>query len=203
MTSAPGWLADNLPRVLAEDPFLRRFLRVFEEIAVKVRTEANGQEHYVDPGVAPPEMVRWLGTWVDQDVPGSWDEEHQRRFVKQAGPLFRYRGTRPAVQLALEAITRAPVEIRDPAEIRRGTKEPRAVVPRPVKIKLSGRGGMKPLALVRLVGSYLPAQVNFDLTIDVPDDGYPARTFKVRGVEVYDEQDRLLSKQQPGWEDDD
>ena len=148
--TAPGWLADQLPRVLAEDPFLRRFMAIFEEIADDVRAEANAQELYVDSTVAPTGMVRYLGSWVDLDLPETWPEEKQRSFLREIGPQFKWRGTRRGTVAVLEALTGAPVEVDDPARIGRGRLDPTPVHPQPVKIRLNATGGLKPPALLQM-----------------------------------------------------
>ena len=52
------WLVDQLPSVLADDEFLRRFLGIFEEITDSVVQRVDGLHHIVDPSVAPLEAVR-------------------------------------------------------------------------------------------------------------------------------------------------
>lgn len=191
--TAPGWLADQLPRVLAEDPFLRKFMGIFEEIADGVRAEANGQENYVDPNVAPPDMVRYLGSWVDLDLPETWPEAHQRRFVREIGPEFKWRGTKRGTAAVLEALTGAEVEIDDPAKIGRGRLQPTPVEPQPVQVKLHGTGGLTNIALLKWVAAMLPATVNFDLTIDAAADGLPPATYRMRGMDVFDDNWNLRS----------
>ena len=93
MGLSPGWLADQLPRPLAEDDFTRRFVGIFEEIAGGFRDRADAFSHELDPGMASPEFVRWAAGWLGLQLDAGLDEARQRAVVKAAGALFPWRGT--------------------------------------------------------------------------------------------------------------
>ena len=52
MTDGNGWLVEQLPRVMAEDPVLRGFVTALEEVAGTVRDRVDSIEHHVDTGLA-------------------------------------------------------------------------------------------------------------------------------------------------------
>jgi hypothetical protein len=54
----PGWLVEQLPRALSNDPFTKRFVSIFEEISDGVRFQIDALEYYVDVDTAPDEFVR-------------------------------------------------------------------------------------------------------------------------------------------------
>lgn len=105
------WMSEQLPGVLASDPFLQRLLRIFEDVANTVRWPADHLEHYVSAALAPLEFVSWLGKWLNLEIDTSWSEERQRNFVRDAGPLFVDRGTVRGLKGFLEAATNAQSEI--------------------------------------------------------------------------------------------
>ena len=114
MTAArTGWLAEQLPRCLAEDDFLRRFVGIFEELADGYRARADGFGHQLDSGIAAPEFVRWTAGWLGLQLDVGLAEERQRAVVRAAGTLFPWRGTTYGLQGILEAMTGDSVTIED------------------------------------------------------------------------------------------
>ena len=71
-----GWLVEQLPRPLAEDNFTQQFVGIFEEVAGGVRERVVGFRHDLDVRVAPPEFVRWMGTWLGLLLDPSLPEAH-------------------------------------------------------------------------------------------------------------------------------
>lgn len=159
----PGWLADQLPRVMAEDHFTRQFLRIFEEIAGGVRNRVTGFEHDLDVGLAPAEFVRWMGAWIGLALDPSMPEEHQRGVVRAAGALFPFRGTRRGLQGLLEALTRASVEVTDNGGVFRGGQAPTGS--KSVVVKLADAGALSEQNLFDLVKLEIPADATFDLRL--------------------------------------
>jgi phage tail-like protein len=75
------------------DPFLPRFLRIFEDIAGGVQSEIDDVVHLVDVSVTDLRFVRWIGSWMGVDVDSSLPGEVQRRLVRAAGRWLGLRGT--------------------------------------------------------------------------------------------------------------
>ena len=167
-----GWLVAQLPRVLQQDRFTRRFLGVFEGIADSVRTEIDALEYYLDVATAPPEFVRWLGSWLEVTVDAAVDEHRQREIVRAAGTYFARRGTSFGLQGLLEAITNGEVRIIDGG----GTWPAGGAPANPgrILVRLEGTGGIAEGHLYRLVAAEIPIGVTFELrigdrTIDAPE----------------------------------
>jgi phage tail-like protein len=158
-----GWLAEQLPRVMAEDHFTRQFLRIFEDIAGGVRNRVTGFEHDLDVGVAPPEFVRWMGGWLGLALDPSMPEEHQRGVVRAAGALFPFRGTRRGLQGMLEALTQSSVEITDNGGVFRGGQAPTGT--KSVMVKVADAGALSEQNLFDLVKLEVPADATFDLRL--------------------------------------
>ncbi len=151
-----------LPRVMADDPFLQRFLRIVEELDDSVRDRVAGLADYLDAGTAPLEFVEWLGRWVDVAVVRDWPEARQRDYVRRVGPLFRWRGTRVGLEGVLSALLDRPVEVVDPAGVGR---EAPVADPEPVRIRVPA-GSEHTDALEKTIRKVLPVDVAYVLETD-------------------------------------
>lgn len=126
-------LLDMLPAVFQEDRspgspnFLGRLLLGFEQLllgfeadrAIPACAQELGLEQtiaalhrYFEPGAhlaesasAPPEFLHWLAAWVALNLREDWKPERQRRFIAEAVPLYRRRGTRSGVEDMLQIYT--------------------------------------------------------------------------------------------------
>jgi phage tail-like protein len=113
-----GWLIDSLPVCFAGDPFLRRFLGIFQELADDLRSAIDGIEHTVDATVAPPDFVRWLGAWLGvESLDPSLPELRQRELVSGFGPLLPQRGTAAGLAGVVELVTGERPLVRDPGAV--------------------------------------------------------------------------------------
>jgi phage tail-like protein len=160
---APGWLLRELPRPLAEDEFMGRFLGIFEEIAGGVRSRIDRFHRDLDPGLAAPEFLRWMAGWLGMALDPSLPEEHQRSLLRAAGPMFPLRGTRQGLQGLLEAFTRSKVEINDGGGVfAEGAAPPTT---NQVVIRVSSAGAISEAHLLELVLLEVPATANVDLRV--------------------------------------
>jgi phage tail-like protein len=159
----PGWLARELPRPLAEDEFTGRFLRIFEDIGGGLRSRIGRFHHDLDPGLAPPEFLRWMAGWLGMALDPSLPEEHQRSLVRAAGPMFPLRGTKRGLQGLLEAFTQSKVEITDGGGVFAEGAAPAAT--NQVTIKVSSTGAISEAHLMELVQLEVPATAAIDLRV--------------------------------------
>lgn len=107
------WLVEQLPRTMAQDPVLRNFVTAFEEVADTVRERIDSIEHQVDTGLASPEMLQFLGSWLGIELEPTDPAEYRRSMVREVGRLLGWRGTRYGVEALLEAATGARVTVLD------------------------------------------------------------------------------------------
>lgn len=169
------WLVDQLPAVLAEDPFLRRFLGIFEEILTSVGTRIDGFEHFIDLSVTPIEFVRWMGRWVGLQVEPTLPDDRQRELVRRVGPLFAWRGTALGMVGLLEAVTGHRATVTDSGGVFSEGEAP--IGPKRVKVELESAGDLNHEQVLGLVQQEMPADVRFELYIGgrlVPSS-YPDR----------------------------
>jgi len=80
-----------LPAIYRQDPFIGRFLRVFEEVLTPVQAMVNTLPERFDPDVTTGIMLDFLATWVGARRPPRLPED-------------RWRGTRTGLAAALELL---------------------------------------------------------------------------------------------------
>ena len=113
LTGRTGWLAEQLPRVMAADPVLRDFVTAFEQVHDTVRERIDAIEYQMDTGLASPEMLQFLGAWLGLELEPTDPAEYRRSMVREVGKLLGWRGTRFGVEALLEAATGARVTVLD------------------------------------------------------------------------------------------
>src|SRR6266545_82255 len=92
------------------DPFIGRFLHIFEDVLSPVQQIADTLPERFDPGVTPPPMLDLLSTWVGGHRPDNMPETRWRKLVRNLVSLHRWRGTKRGLRLALELATgRSPL----------------------------------------------------------------------------------------------
>lgn len=106
-----------LPAIFHDDPFLGRFLLAFETILSQAPPDHPpalealiGQSHtYLKPldsgadaGRTPASFLPWLAGWVALTLRDDWDEEVQRKFIREVVTLYRHRGTKAGLKRLLQ-----------------------------------------------------------------------------------------------------
>jgi phage tail-like protein len=161
---AGGWLVSQLPRVMVADPVLRGFASAFEEVADTVRERVDAIEHQVDTGLATPEMLQFLASWLGLALEPTDPLEYQRSLVREMGRLLGWRGTRHGIEGLLEAATGARVTVSDGGGIY--GREDR--IPPPdsvVTVRLDHTGHLTEQQVRRFLEAELPlgAQIELDV----------------------------------------
>jgi phage tail-like protein len=95
-----------LPAVFGEEPvsadFTDRFLGLFDTTLRSIETTLDQQARYFDPLSTPAtrdaktgaDFLSWLASWIGLTLDRQWPEAKRRKFLKQAGRLYDFRGTR-------------------------------------------------------------------------------------------------------------
>jgi phage tail-like protein len=172
MTHASGWLVSQLPRAMTGDPVLRGFAAAFEEVADTVLARVDSIEHQVDAGLATPEMLQFLASWLGLMLEPSDPLPYRRELVRQVGRLLGWRGTRHGIEGLLEAATGARVTVTDGGGIY-GRREP---VPPPdpvVRVSLDHTGHLTEQQVRGFLDSELPlgAVLELDVRFQPPSRG--------------------------------
>lgn len=102
-----------LPAVYQDVDFLNRFLAVFEQSFDPAAQTLRLLWAYLDPLTAPEAMLPFLAQWVGWPSDSSWSIPQQRRMIRYALSIYRWRGTRWGLLLSLHLYTDLPVWMGD------------------------------------------------------------------------------------------
>lgn len=105
-----------LPRAFSRDAraedFLRRYLSLFDAVLSDLDGAASARHALVDPRSTPEELLPWLAGFVGLVLDDRWSPAKKRRLIREAVPLFRFRGTLPGLRRFLGIyLDREPVLI--------------------------------------------------------------------------------------------
>jgi phage tail-like protein len=173
MSRRPDWLLAQLPMGMLDDEFFVRFVSLFQHVASTLLEGADNIDNIVDPTVAPLPVVRWLASWLGvTSIDPTLPEATQRAFVRRAGEILAWRGTRRGLEGFLEAITGGPVNVAETGAVVRDRAlgaddedaQPRQY-PRVVDIEVSSLGWLSPADFVELVADEIPASVLWTLRL--------------------------------------
>ncbi len=155
---ASSWL-QYLPAVYSDDPFLGRFLLLFESVYTPDEWIVDNFDLYLDPKLTPVEWLRWLGGWVDIFVPPTLPEERQRAIVKELPQLFMGRGSKGSLARHLELAFGVEPKIEEPND------KPYTFT---VKLKLGKDGNTSANRGIatQIIESQRPAHTFYTLTIE-------------------------------------
>ena len=108
-----GRLVSQLPRAVAADPVVAGFVSALEEVTDSVVERVDGIESQVDVGLASPEMLQFLASWLGLELEPTDPSDYQQSLVRQTGRLLGWRGTRYGVEGMLAAATGSRVTVSD------------------------------------------------------------------------------------------
>ena len=157
----------QLPRAMAADPVVAGFVTAFEEIADSVRERIDSLEHQVDAGLATPEMLQYLASWLGLQLEPTDPVEYQRSLVRQTGQLLGWRGTRHGIEGMLEAATGSRATVTDGGGIY--GENDRVPPPDPVvTVRLDHTGHLTETQVRRLLEAELPLGARLELDVRFP-----------------------------------
>jgi len=81
--------------------FLREFLWVFQHVLESTTAPMVDGHRYYDPRETPKEFLPWLASWVALTLDVDWPESKKRKMIQAAAKMYRYRGTRRALEEVL------------------------------------------------------------------------------------------------------
>jgi phage tail-like protein len=167
VNTGAGWLVEQLPRVMAEDLVLRGFVTALEEVAGTVRDRVDSVEHHVDTGLAAPEMLQFLASWLGVELEPTDPPEYKRTLVREVGRLLGWRGTRHGVESLLEAATGSRVTVTDNGGIF-GPNDPMPPAEHKVVVQLDHTGHLSERQVRRILAAELPLGADVELDIRFP-----------------------------------
>lgn len=90
-----------LPDLYREVDFIGRYLKIFEQGFEPAVQTLETLWANLDPLTASQTMLPFLAHWVGWPTDGPWDTPTQRRLIRRAMELYRWRGTRRGLRLYL------------------------------------------------------------------------------------------------------
>ncbi len=99
-----------LPTLYREVDFIGRFLKIFEETFEPAFHGLDGMWANLDPLTAPRALLPFLAYWVSWPMDARWELPQQRRLIKRAVEIYRWRGTRKGLRLYLHLYTGLPLD---------------------------------------------------------------------------------------------
>jgi phage tail-like protein len=110
-------LIERLPSMYQDGMFLEQFTAGLDIVLAPIIATLDCLDAYVDPEVAPPDFVGWLGDWVGLRLDEDWTVERRRRLVAAAAVLFAARGTAHGLSDEIELYTGGAAEVDDPGRV--------------------------------------------------------------------------------------
>ena len=106
-----------LPTIYREVDFIGRFIKIFEQAFEPVIQSSDVMWANLDPLTSPQALLPFLAYWVAWPVDRIWDLNQQRRLIRRAVELYRWRGTRKGLRLYLHLYTGLPLDEHLPQEV--------------------------------------------------------------------------------------
>jgi phage tail-like protein len=105
-----------LPVLYREVDFISRFVKIFEQAFDPVVNSFANMWANLDPLTSPRALLPFLAHWVGWNFEPYWDLKQQRRLVRRAVEIYRWRGTRRGLRLFLHLYTGLPLDEHLPNE---------------------------------------------------------------------------------------
>lgn len=99
-----------LPEIFQSEDFMIRFLSIFEQTFDPDLQTLGMLGAYLDPLTAPRAMLPFLSRWVAWTMEPRWTLKQQRRLIRYAIELYRWRGTRRGLRYYLHLYTDLPLD---------------------------------------------------------------------------------------------
>jgi phage tail-like protein len=162
----PYPLGAQLPAVLQEDVVTMLLTSGLDEVLAPVIGALDSLYGYLDPALAPPDFLNWLGGWVGLDEEEDWPPHRRREFVAAAVDLYRVRGTAAGLRRHVELVSGGEVELADTGGVTWSQTPTEPADDPPPSITVTVRGGEADRAAVEaLIATAKPAHVEHHVEV--------------------------------------
>jgi phage tail-like protein len=159
-----GWLVDQLPRAIAEDPVLAGIAAIAQEVAGSFRSDLDAIDQHLDVAAASAPMLRYLASWVGADLDPSISVDRQREVLRRVGSLLGWRGTQRGLEGILEALTGARVRVQDSGGVWTSS-QPRPGPGLAVLVEIDDLGELSAAQLRAYVAEEVPVGAQVELRV--------------------------------------
>ena len=115
--ATPFPLLDTLPAMLQDDGFVQAMMPGFDEVLAPVISVLDCFDSYLDPALAPMDLVRYMGSWVAASFDSSWTDAGIRHAVATVIEDSAWRGTRESIIRTLQGYGATDIEIDEPGSV--------------------------------------------------------------------------------------
>lgn len=125
---SPFPLVEHVPALLADDPMVVAFLEALDEVWAPIISTLDCFDAYLDPRLAPPDMVAYLGSWILALLDEARTEEQLREDVTSAHTIAAWSGTARVLHERLVPREAEAIEIIEPGGVSTSSEptDPRA-----------------------------------------------------------------------------
>tara|TARA_B110000008_G_scaffold277672_1_gene319532 strand:+ start:5368 stop:5889 length:522 start_codon:yes stop_codon:yes gene_type:complete len=159
-----GWLSRRLPLVMGEDPTLRSFLGMLEEISESLQLQIDQFPLLIDSSVTPTELLEWLGFFIDTPDTSALPEVKRRQLITDLGASLLRRGTRAHMEHILAAFTDGGYEINEDGGVYREGEAPTNSSKIEVRVGQLRSGTVN--SLEQILQSIIPTNCALTLEVD-------------------------------------
>ena len=99
--SARGYMRDSLPALYRENDFAMRFVGALETVLDPIVATLDALPSYVDPKLAPSDMIEVMSAWLGIELDESMDDPTRRELLLRAAETARWRGTLKGLEMTL------------------------------------------------------------------------------------------------------
>jgi phage tail-like protein len=118
VASERGYLRRGLPAIYQENDFSVRFVGALEPLVDPIVALLDSLPAYLDPDLAPEDVLALLARWLGLEVDEAWPVERKRELVRRGDELARRHGTRAGLELTLKiAFPQHPLRVEDSGAI--------------------------------------------------------------------------------------
>lgn len=115
--ATPFPLIETLPAILQDDPFVEAMMPAFDEVLAPVISVLDCYDAYLDPALAPMDLVRYMGSWVAASFDSTWSDDGIRHAVATVIESSAWRGTRESFVRTLQGYGATDITIEEPGSV--------------------------------------------------------------------------------------
>jgi phage tail-like protein len=170
--SARAYMRASLPAVYRENDFAMRFVGALETVLDPIVATLDALPAYVDPQLAPTDMVEVMAAWLAIELDESMDEGARRELVRRSPEATRWRGTLKGMEIALQlTFPDLPLRVEDEGGVvytRDAAAEPAPAANRFVVYCDKSIPAARQATVARVIEEQKPLHVGYRLRVKAP-----------------------------------
>jgi phage tail-like protein len=167
---SPHPLGEALPALFQQDGFTQRFMSAFDTMLAPIFATLDNLPSYLDPWLAPPDFLEWLGSWFGLALDDAWSVERRRAVLANAFEFYRMRGTARGLKAQVETLTGGSADVIDTGGVSTSTTAGVALPGSPnfalmVRVAVDDPSAINTIRLDALVAAAKPAHVTHKVQV--------------------------------------